>query len=252
MASMHRRLAPLVRLAPLTLVVVAGALAPVGLAESPPPGEPAGSLLSPAGGTVFIDGPSYTIPIKWTASCQNRDGDELRYHHWSVAMRVTRTEGSRKGKVEGQSLEYVGVNDSSKGPREQGLVVTLAPGAQRETFEVKVWVVCYGVDTVIGTRSVTVALKTRAATTPTTTTAAPAPGGTPGATQGCVVPKLIGKTLVAARRAIVAAHCSVGAVRRAVSTRAKQGLVVSQTPPAGAKRARGTRVALVVGLGPRA
>ena len=235
----------------LALVLVAAALAPAGWAEGPPPGDPQGTLLSPAGGTVFIEGPSYTIPIKWTASCQNRDGDELRYHHWSVAMRVTRTEGSRKGKVEGQSLEYVGVNDSSKGPREQGLVVTLAPGAQRETFEVKVWVVCYGVDTVIGTRSVTVALKKAATTTTTTTTATP-PGGTPGATQGCVVPKLIGKTLVAARRAIVAAHCSVGAIRRAVSTRAKQGLVVSQTPPAGAKRARGTRVALVVGLGPRA
>jgi hypothetical protein len=132
------------------------------------------------------------------------------------------------------------------------MVVTLAPGAQRETFEVKLWVVCYGVSSVIGTSTVTVALK-RPGTT-TTTTAAPAPGAGSGsgAAQPCVVPKLVGKTLVVARRAIVAAHCSVGVVRHAVSTRAKHGLVVSQTPPVGAKRARGASVNLVVGSGPKA
>ena len=252
MASIHGRFAALVRLTPLTLVLVAGALAPVGWAESPPPDHVAGALLSPTPGTVFIEGPSYIIPIKWNASCQNRGEDELRYHHWSVAIHVTRTKGSPKGVVGTQSLEYVGVNDSSKGPREQGMVVTLAPGAQMETFEVKLWVVCYGVRTVIGTTSVTVALSKRpAAPPPATTTATPAPGATTGAAQRCVVPKLIGKTLVAARRAIVAAHCSVGPVRHAVSTRAKQGLVVSQTPAAGAKRARGAVVTLVVGGGPK-
>ena len=210
MASIHGRFAALVRLTPLTLVLVAGALAPVGWAENPPPDHVAGALLSPTPGTVFIEGPSYIIPIKWNASCQNRAGEELRYHNWSVDMSVTRTEGSRKGKVEGQSLEYVGVNDSSKGPREQGLVVTLAPNALRETFEVKVWIVCYGVSTVIGTTSLTLAIK-KAKTT--TTTAAPGSGGSPGATQGCIVPQLVGRPLAAARRAIIAAHCSVRAAR---------------------------------------
>ena len=132
------------------------------------------------------------------------------------------------------------------------MVVTLAPGAQSETFEVKLSVVCYGVSSVVGTSSVRVTLKRPGDTTTTTTTAGPTPGGTRGgAAQQCVVPKLVGKTLVVARRAIVAAHCSVGPVRHAVSTRAKKGLVVSQTPPAGAKRVRDFAVTLTIGRGPK-
>jgi hypothetical protein len=70
-------------------------------------------------------------------------------------MRVTRTKGSHLGVVGTQSLEYVGVNDSSNGPREQGMVVTLAPDATRETFDVKLWVLCHGVRTEIGMARVT-------------------------------------------------------------------------------------------------
>ena len=250
----------------LAFVLVAAALVPAAWAESPPPGDPQGTVSSPAGGTVKIDGVSYIIPVKWSASCQNAVGDELRYHHWSVAIHVTRTKGSNPGVVGTQSLEYVGVNDSSKGPTEQGMVVTLAPDATSETFEVKVWVLCYGVRTPIGTPVVTV-MSSRGSHA-TTTTAKPRPsappkhpgattttagGGatSPGGAQLCVVPKLVGKALDAARKAIVAAHCSVGVVRHAASTSAKQGLVISQTPPAGAKRVRGFAVALVVGSGPK-
>jgi hypothetical protein len=238
----------------LAIVLVAAALVPAGWAGTSPSGDAGGTMLSPGNGTVFIDDPSYTIPVKWSASCQNSVGDELRYHHWSVAMHVTRTKGSHPGVVGTQSLEYVGVNDSSKGPREQGMVVTLAPDATRETFEVKLWVVCHGVRTEIGMARVTVVRSGSSHATTTTskprpsappkhpgaTTTTGRPGATaPGGAQLCIVPRLVGKTLVAARKAIVAAHCSVGVVHHATSTSAKHGLVVSHTPPVGAKRTRG-------------
>jgi hypothetical protein len=65
------------------------------------------------------------------------------------------------------------------------------------------------------------------------------------------VPKVVGKKLVTARRLIVRARCRVGRVRRARSARVR-GRVLSQRPRAGAKRARGARVNLVVSRGPPA
>jgi beta-lactam-binding protein with PASTA domain len=59
------------------------------------------------------------------------------------------------------------------------------------------------------------------------------------------VPNVIGRTLPAARGAIRRSRCSVGKVRRARSRRVDR--VISQTPRAGARRTRGTRVHLVVG-----
>lgn len=67
----------------------------------------------------------------------------------------------------------------------------------------------------------------------------------------CTVPKVVGKTLSTARRLIARARCSVGRVRRARSARAR-GRVLGQSPRAGAKRARGARVNLVVSRGPPA
>jgi hypothetical protein len=66
----------------------------------------------------------------------------------------------------------------------------------------------------------------------------------------CKVPKVVGKTLVTARRLIVRARCRVGRVRRARSARAR-GRVVSQSPRPGVRRARGARVNLVVSRGRR-
>jgi uncharacterized delta-60 repeat protein len=65
----------------------------------------------------------------------------------------------------------------------------------------------------------------------------------------CVVPKAKGKTLVAAKRAIVKAHCSVGKVTRAFSATVKNGRVISQRPKPGAKLAAGSRVTLKVSKG---
>jgi hypothetical protein len=74
--------------------------------------------------------------------------------------------------------------------------------------------------------------------------------GAPPPPTKCRVPRVVGKTLAAATRAIAAAHCRVGRVRRAYSTRVR-GRVVSQSPRVGRTLARGARVSLVVSRGRR-
>lgn len=76
----------------------------------------------------------------------------------------------------------------------------------------------------------------------TTVTAPPAPV--------CSVPKLLGKTLPRARRALAAAHCRLGRVGYAFSSARKRGRVVAQRPRAGVRIKAGARVKVVVGRGP--
>jgi hypothetical protein len=64
----------------------------------------------------------------------------------------------------------------------------------------------------------------------------------------CVVPRVQGKKLGAARRSIRAAHCSVGRVRRAKSPK-KIGRVVKQSLRPGIRKPAGTKVNLVVSKG---
>jgi plastocyanin len=78
-------------------------------------------------------------------------------------------------------------------------------------------------------------------------TAAPPPPPPPPRAK-CKVPKVVGRMLPAARRAIVRSRCRVGRVRRARSAKAR-GRVLSQRPRAGVTRPRGTRVHLVVSSG---
>lgn len=66
----------------------------------------------------------------------------------------------------------------------------------------------------------------------------------------CNVPRLTGLRIGFARRAIVAAHCSIGRIGRAFSSRAKKGVVLSQQPRAGARRPEGAAVRLTIGSGP--
>jgi hypothetical protein len=65
----------------------------------------------------------------------------------------------------------------------------------------------------------------------------------------CVVPKVKGKTLRAAKRAIKSHHCAVGKVRRAASRKVKKGHVISQKPRAGRHLRHGAKVNLVVSTG---
>jgi len=66
----------------------------------------------------------------------------------------------------------------------------------------------------------------------------------------CVVPKLKGKPLSRAKRALGTAHCSVGKVTHAYS-RGKSGVVLAQKPAAGKRLPKGTKVGLVVSKGTR-
>jgi len=65
----------------------------------------------------------------------------------------------------------------------------------------------------------------------------------------CVVPKVKGKTLAAAKRALVRAKCAMGKLTRAYSAKVTKGLVISQRPAAGKSLTRGAKVALVVSNG---
>jgi CubicO group peptidase (beta-lactamase class C family) len=67
----------------------------------------------------------------------------------------------------------------------------------------------------------------------------------------CVVPRVIRKTLAAARSALAGAHCSVGSVRRAYSPKVPKGRVVSQHPAAGTSLSAGSPVDLVASKGRR-
>lgn len=67
----------------------------------------------------------------------------------------------------------------------------------------------------------------------------------------CVVPRLRGKTLRAARVAITGARCSVGRIRRAFSSSVRAGRIVSQTPRAGSRLPARARVHVVVSRGRR-
>jgi hypothetical protein len=68
----------------------------------------------------------------------------------------------------------------------------------------------------------------------------------------CVVPKVTGKALGAAKHALGKAHCGVGKVRRAYSRRVAAGRVLSQSPHHGRRLVFGAKVSLVVSRGLRA
>jgi beta-lactam-binding protein with PASTA domain len=67
----------------------------------------------------------------------------------------------------------------------------------------------------------------------------------------CVVPNVVGQLLTRARTRIRSAHCRVGTVTYAVSTRKKKNRVLSQTPAPRKRLKNGARVNVRVGRGPR-
>jgi uncharacterized repeat protein (TIGR01451 family) len=93
-------------------------------------------------------------------------------------------------------------------------------------------------DPTAGNNSATATTTVTALTTKTTTTK-------------CVVPKVKGKTLAAARKAIGRGHCAVGRVRLAYSAKVKRGRVVSQKPAPGTRLRKGAKVNLTVSRGAR-
>jgi hypothetical protein len=67
----------------------------------------------------------------------------------------------------------------------------------------------------------------------------------------CVVPNLKRKTLPGARAALQKAHCKLGTVRRAYSSKVKKGRVISQKLVAGTRHPDQTRVNVVLSRGRR-
>jgi hypothetical protein len=72
-------------------------------------------------------------------------------------------------------------------------------------------------------------------------------GGATGAK--CVVPKLTGKTEAAAVKALSAAHCALGKVKKAKSSKVKKGKVVSQGTASGKSLASGSKIGLTISKG---
>jgi hypothetical protein len=67
----------------------------------------------------------------------------------------------------------------------------------------------------------------------------------------CMVPRVVGKTLSAAKLALKAKHCGTGTVTKAYSKKIKKGKVSSQSRRAGQVLPPGTKVNLVVSKGRR-
>jgi hypothetical protein len=67
----------------------------------------------------------------------------------------------------------------------------------------------------------------------------------------CVVPNVKGKTVAQARRLLAARRCALGRVTRAHSRLARAGRILRQSRRPGARLPRGTKVSVVVSLGPR-
>jgi Divergent InlB B-repeat domain/PASTA domain len=65
----------------------------------------------------------------------------------------------------------------------------------------------------------------------------------------CVVPRVIGRRLAAAKTAVVRGHCAVGKVTKAFSSKVKSGRVIYQKPRPGTRLAAGSRVRLTVSKG---
>jgi PKD repeat protein len=63
---------------------------------------------------------------------------------------------------------------------------------------------------------------------------------------GCVVPKLHGKSLAAAKRALRKAHCAIGKITHKHSRLVKPGHVIASKPRPHARRRAGSKVALII------
>jgi hypothetical protein len=67
----------------------------------------------------------------------------------------------------------------------------------------------------------------------------------------CLVPRVVHRTLAAARDVVVRAHCALSPIRRKYSNRVKRNRVIAQSPVPGLRVPEGTAVTLVVSRGPK-
>jgi thermitase len=67
----------------------------------------------------------------------------------------------------------------------------------------------------------------------------------------CVVPRVLGRTLLRAKRSIAGSRCHMGRVRRVYSARIRKGRVIRQAPRAGTRLPNGGRVHVTLSRGRR-
>lgn len=225
-----------------------------------------------AGQTIAIEGTNTTDELGI-----QMDGGEIGYFYPSPPERATVVpdeflEAAELGfNAEVQPVPTIGALGTTSGPTVGGTFVTITGEDFTEvegvsfgsspapyTVESDSRIAAVAPPAVAGSVAVTVTTDagsarssqgfTYIAPTPTLT---PAP--TPTATSitapapNCKVPKLVGRTLKAAKNAARRAHCKVGRVSKKKGTRSATGKIVRQSPKAGAVRVAGSKVGVRLG-----
>ena len=220
------------------------------------------SAASSLGTASFSAAEGGGVHIRWNASCDLLD-------YWAVNVQVTYPNGDRAN-----GSGYVFNNHGGADPNESddGNWAVLLPQGTSETVQAQVTVECPNgsADVVIGEAAVTLGSgsRSRGSGSGGSGSGGPGNGGTgpggsgsgtggSGATGGgsgsggpasggskshCVVPKLAGKTLTAARKLLKHAHCTLGAITRPTGPPGATLLVRSSTPRAGTHLREGAKV----------
>jgi hypothetical protein len=95
----------------------------------------------------------------------------------------------------------------------------------------------------LASANATIAVSDPSATPPPTPTLSPTPTTRP---VRCIVPKLVGKTLKRAKKALSAANCRLGRVTRKKKRGVKKGRVIAQSPLPYTIKREGSRVKIRV------
>jgi len=172
--------------------------------------------------------------------------DPAAQHYWYVHSVALHQDGSE---AQYQSSAEANV-DAASGTHV--LVLTMTQGLKRETFSVRVLLECLGQETVISQSTLTLVRGGSGGSgSGGSGSGGSGSGGSGSGSSGsgsggsgahCVVPRLVGKTLKAARHLLVLAHCRLGKVI-VPKPRPNGALVVSATAPkAGARLPAGAKV----------
>jgi hypothetical protein len=159
-------------------------------------------------------------------------------HFWYVNSVALHQDGSHANY---QSSAEANVNDASG---THVLVLTMRAGLPRETFSVRVHLECLAQDIVISQSTLTLVRGSSGSGSGGSGSGGSGSGGSGSGGSGahCVVPKLAGKTLTAARKLLTLAHCRLGKVIAPKLKPGAKALVSASSPKAGTRLPRGAKV----------
>jgi hypothetical protein len=249
-ASVQLRLAGALLLA--AAVLLFAGLSPAAASTS----EPSGSAVISEGATEVAPAGTGHASIRWSADCPNPAGDKT--HYWYVNSDAYHQDGSHENHQ--STAESGGVTSDSQ---VHGLTLQMAPDLLTETFHVQVELTCFpNPDTTIGNLSITLTRSGGGVIGGGTgggsgggSSGGGAGGGGGGAGSGapgsggtihCVVPKLVGRTLVTAKHRLEAAHCRLGTVTAPKHNRGTHLVVRASRPKPGTRLPRGAKVKLTL------